>query len=161
MERLLRLELRGGRFGNVTPERSRIMSSVRGKRNKTTEGSLRMALVRAGLKGWKLHAVDLPGKPDFYFPTKRVAVFVDGCFWHGCPRCGHVPKTNTSFWRLKIKRNQERDARARRYLRSIGIQVVRFWEHELRNGLPFCVEDLFKQLRLAMPTSSSGARNIL
>lgn len=101
-----------------------------------------MALVRARITGWTLHASELPGRPDFYFPAKRVAVFVDGCFWHGCPRCGHVPKTNDGFWQLKIKRNRQRDAKVRARLRRRGVRVVRFWEHELRDRLPICVAGL-------------------
>ena len=146
MERLLKVQLPDGRFANVTPQRSRIMSSIRGKRNKTTEVALRMALVRAGLSGWKLHPPELPGRPDFYFASKQVAVFVDGCFWHGCPRCGHVPKTNTPFWRSKIHRNRQRDARTRSQLRNRGITVVRFWEHELRDQLSACLARLSRQL---------------
>ncbi|MGB7131247.1 MAG: very short patch repair endonuclease [Candidatus Sulfotelmatobacter sp.] len=142
MERLLKVQLRHGRFTNVSPERSRIMSSIRGKRNKTTETALRMALVRSAVSGWSLHPPDLPGHPDFYFSAFRLAIFVDGCFWHGCPRCGHFPKTNSNFWRLKIKRNIERDTKAHFRLRRRGIRVVRFWEHDLRDSLADCVAKL-------------------
>ncbi|MFB3814869.1 MAG: very short patch repair endonuclease [Terriglobales bacterium] len=147
MERLLRMQLRDGRFAHVTPERSRIMSSIRGKRNKTTESALRMALVRARICGWTLHAHDLPGRPDFYFRDHRLAVFVDGCFWHGCPRCGHLPKTHSGFWQLKITRNRQRDKQTRERLQRRGIRVVRYWEHELRESLALCVAGLRKRLR--------------
>ena len=81
-----------------------------------------------------------PGKPDFYFPASRVAVFVDGCFWHGCPRCGHTPRTNRPFWSAKITRNRERDQRAIAMLSERGITAVRFWECSLaRGGLVECV----------------------
>lgn len=146
MERLLRLKLRDGRFAGVTPERSLIMSAVRPKGNKATERALRMAFVRAGIIGWRLHASDLPGCPDFYFPVCRLAIFVDGCFWHGCPRCGHVPKTNEAFWALKIKRNRQRDANTRVRLRRQGIRVLRFWEHQLKDGLALCVTSVSKQI---------------
>jgi DNA mismatch endonuclease (patch repair protein) len=138
MENYLRSKLYGGRFHQVTPQRSRIMSSIRGKSNKSTEGILRMALVRAGMKGWQLHA-NLPGRPDFYFPSSRTAIFVDGCFWHGCARCGHVPKTNRPFWAAKIARNRQRDRRNRRILVHEQISVLRFWEHDLRQSLARCV----------------------
>ena len=71
-------------------------------------------------------------KPDFVFPRLHAAVFVDGCFWHGCPRHATQPKTNAKFWRDKIAANQARDRRVNRALRKRGWKVVRIWEHELR-----------------------------
>ena len=132
MERKLRKTLKGGKFKNVPPVRSKTMSAIRGKNNRTTELCFRMALVRAGIKGWETNAEDLAGKPDFFFRKKRVAVFVDGCFWHGCPKCGHYPKTRSSFWKAKIVRNKERDKKNRRELRKNGIKVVSIWEHSLK-----------------------------
>ncbi|WP_396127208.1 very short patch repair endonuclease [Edaphobacter bradus] len=133
MERHLRLKLENGTFAGVTPTRSSIMSAIRGKSNKTTEGSLRLALVRAGVAGWRLHARDVPGRPDFYFDVEKLAVFVDGCFWHGCSRCGHVPKTRSEFWGEKFRRNKARDRRVNRTLRRDGIRVIRFWEHSFKD----------------------------
>lgn len=132
MERLLRQKLPGGSFANVSETRSRTMSKIRGKNARSTERVLQMALVRAGIAGWKRHADQLPGKPDFYFPEVHLAVFVDGCFWHGCPRCGHVPKTNTEFWASKLQRNVARDRLNRQRLRRDGIKSIRIWEHTLR-----------------------------
>jgi len=109
------------------------MAAIRGKHNKTTELVLRMALVRSEISDWQLHPVDLPGKPDFFFKRKRLAVFVDGCFWHGCPRCGHIPKTRRSFWHTKILRNMQRDRMNARRLRKIGYSVLRIWEHSLKD----------------------------
>src|SRR5882724_9281179 len=93
MERHLKNKLPGGCFSNVSSTRSRIMSSIRGKSNKSTEAVLRSKIVRAGIRGWTMHPPHVPGKPDFYFHRENVAVFVDGCFWHGCGKCGHIPKT--------------------------------------------------------------------
>lgn len=92
-----------------------------------------MDALRAGaVVGWRRHA-SLPGRPDFYFPKARVALFVHGCFWHGCPRCQRrVPATNASFWRNKIQQNCARDRRNARLLRSQGIAVLTVWEHDLR-----------------------------
>jgi len=132
MERKLRKTLKGGKFKNVPAVRSKTMSAIRGKNNRTTELCFRMALVRAGIKGWETNAEDLVGKPDFFFRKKRIAVFVDGCFWHGCPRCGHYPKTRSSFWKMKILRNKERDQKNRRKLHRNGIKVLRIWEHSLK-----------------------------
>lgn len=108
------------------------MSAIRGKHNRSTELRLRMALVKAGVRGWKLHSEKLPGKPDFYFERVKLALFVDGCYWHGCPKCGHIPKTRTAFWEAKIKRNQERDKMKDRELKKLGAKNLRIWEHELK-----------------------------
>lgn len=130
MERFLKSKLENGKFSGVSPERSKIMASIRGKSNKSTEGWLRMALVRAGIQGWILHPA-IAGKPDFFFPQQRLALFVDGCFWHGCPRCGHIPATRTRFWKSKIERNKMRDKRSVRLLKTSGIRSLRVWEHSL------------------------------
>lgn len=133
MERKLKEKLPGGVFGNVSETRSRTMSAIKGKHTKSTERRLRMALVRARISGWKIHYAALAGKPDFFFPKENLAVFVDGCFWHGCPNCGHIPKTNTAFWAAKIDRNISRDRKNRRILRKAGLNVMRVWEHSLKN----------------------------
>ena len=140
MEKALRQKLPGGRFQKVLPGRSRVMSAIGGKGNLTTERRLRLALVRAGIEGWKLHPKDVPGRPDFYFPKARLAIFTDGCFWHGCGRCGHVPAKHSDFWRAKIERNRLRDANKTVQLEAQQIQVLRFWEHDLRDELVGCVE---------------------
>lgn len=132
MERYLREQLGKAGFGRVSESRSRTMSSIRGRNNKTTERRLKMEFVRRGLKGWRVHLAELPGRPDFVFFSARVVVFVDGCFWHGCSLCGHVPKTNSRFWSAKINRNKERDACADAALRKLGFTVVRLWECELK-----------------------------
>jgi DNA mismatch endonuclease (patch repair protein) len=122
------------------------MEKVRGKGNKSTEGRLRFALVGAGIHGWKLRPKDITGCPDFYFKKERLVVFVDGCFWHGCSKCGHVPKTNSTFWKTKLERNRMRDRRHTRLLKEQGIVVIRFWEHELRESSMNCVKKLITGL---------------
>jgi len=139
MERALRKHLPGGVFSGVTPRASKNLSAVRGHNNRTTEVRFRLALVRARIRGWKLRPGGLPGNPDFVFFKRSIVVFVDGCFWHGCPRCAHIPKTNSSFWRAKIRRNIERDRKNGRKLRAGHFRVVRIWEHQLRNDLAGCV----------------------
>lgn len=131
MEADLKKTLSEGGFFGVDRTRSRMMSAVRGRNNHSTELRFRMALVRSAVRGWVLQAT-LPGKPDFYFPSAKVVLFLDGCFWHGCRRCGHIPKTNSTFWRLKIQRNRWRDRKNTRALRSRGFKVLRIWEHSLR-----------------------------
>ena len=108
--------------------RGQLMARVRGVGNQTTEQRLIVLLRSAGLAGWRRHQ-PLPGKPDFVWPKAKVAVFVDGCFWHGHD-CGKnvTPKTNANAWREKIQRNQARDRRVDRALRSDGWSVLRVWE---------------------------------
>src|SRR5579884_1542564 len=132
MEKHLTKYLPFGRFKHVPVQRSKTMGAIRGRDNRTTERALRMALVRCRVSGWQLHA-NLPGKPDFYFPQKKLAIFVDGCFWHGCPRCGHIPKTRSSFWAAKFKRNRKRAQTVLQLLQAKGIQVVRIWEHDVKS----------------------------
>ena len=149
MERVLREKLPGGDFRNVTPARSRAMSAVRGKGNASTERRFRLALVRAGIGGWKLHLKEIAGCPDFFFAHPELAVFTDGCFWHGCPKCGHLPSSNSGFWRAKIERNRLRDMEITEKLRVDGIEVLRFWEHELRDDLVGCVGIVRERLNRA------------
>jgi DNA mismatch endonuclease (patch repair protein) len=110
--------------------RSALMAKVRSSGNASTELRL-VAVFRAlGVTGWRRKAAVL-GKPDFVFPKLKLAVFVDGCFWHGCPIHATQPKQNAEFWRTKIAANQARDRLVTRTLRARGWRVVRFWEHEL------------------------------
>ena len=153
MERKLREKLPGGVFKGVSETRSRTMSAIRGKHAKSTETRLRMALIRARIKGWTLHATDLPGKPDFIFPNRQFAIFVDGCFWHGCSTCGHIPKTNTEFWTAKIHRNIERDQRNIKALRKLDWTVLRIWEHSLKNKLAMALVIKSIQKRLSIDPS--------
>lgn len=146
MEKFLRNKLKGGAFVNVTPIRSKTMSAIRGRGNKTTEVRLRMCLVGMGLSGWSLHAKCIPGSPDFVFEHARVAVFIDGCFWHGCPKCGHIPKTNRTFWAAKIARNRERDKMTSARLRRRGYAVLRYWEHEIQQDIAEIKRSLLAKL---------------
>jgi DNA mismatch endonuclease (patch repair protein) len=111
-------------------KRSEVMSRIRGKGNRDTE--LRMIQIFRAHKitGWRRNHT-LFGKPDFVFRAQKMAVFVDGCFWHGCPKHGTQPKTNAAFWRKKIARNKERDGEVFRFLRKQGWRVMRIWEHDL------------------------------
>jgi len=128
--------------------RSRIMAAVRSRGNLSTEHILASALRKAGVNGWRRHTpivlADRAGKachvtPDFVFKRHRVAIFVDGCFWHGCPKHGSTPKTNTDFWRKKLQRNKVRDVFVSRLLRNSDWKVVRLWEHDLRVRVGVCV----------------------
>jgi len=110
------------------------MSSIRSKGNKSTEWRLRALLVRYGLRGWKVRVTELEGKPDFVFEKLRVAIFVDGAFWHGAPGFTRFPKSRKRYWKAKIARNKERDKEVTRRLRARGWAVLRFWDYELREN---------------------------
>jgi DNA mismatch endonuclease, patch repair protein len=142
MEHALRKHLPGGGFAGVTEQRSKAMAAVRGKGNKTTEQLLRFRMVRAGICGWVMHPAEIPGKPDFFFCDAKLVVFLDGCFWHGCAKCGHLPKTHASFWRAKIERNRARDIANRKLLKRKGFRVFRFWEHDLQQNAIRCIEKI-------------------
>ena len=111
-------------------KRSEVMSRIKGKGNKDTELAMIQILRSNHISGWRRNQAAL-GKPDFIFPQKRVALFVDGCFWHGCPKHSNMPKNNEEFWREKLQKNKDRDKFVTRELRKMGWKVVRVWEHEL------------------------------
>jgi DNA mismatch endonuclease (patch repair protein) len=134
MERRLRATLPGGEFKNVTEAHSARMGRIKYKGNKSTERRLRAQLVRAGVRGWVMHPDKLPGKPDLLFPELKLVVFADGCYWHGCPACGHIPNVNRPYWSAKIQGNKDRDVRNVAALVSQGYRVLRVWEHELKQG---------------------------
>lgn len=115
-------------FGSLN--RGQLMSRVRSTGNQTTEMQLAKLLRKARLSGWRRHQ-PLPGRPDFVWSRLKVAVFVDGCFWHGHSCRNLTPKTNTSAWQDKIAKTQARDRRANRQLRRLGWKVIRIWECRL------------------------------
>lgn len=132
---------KGAKRGNqrVDPlsptERSERMSRIRNKTNRSTETTVATRLSEANVDGWILNDRSVTGCPDFHFPAEKIAIFVDGCFWHGCPRCRRrVPRNNRAFWLKKIDDNRRRDNRVRRALRARGYKVFRVWEHEARSG---------------------------
>lgn len=114
-------------------KRSEVMSRIRARGNRETELVLRQMLRSQRITGWRRH-LPLLGRPDFAFPRQRVALFVDGCFWHACPTCGNLPVNNRKFWREKLAGNVARDLEVNRGLRRKGWTVVRVWEHSLKNA---------------------------
>lgn len=113
-------------------QRSRNMSAIRSKGNKTTELAFSKLLRRNKISGWRRHDRRIFGVPDFIFPKQKMAIFIDGCFWHGCPRCKMQPKTNRAYWKTKITNNRKRDRKVKKHLVSEGWKVLRFWEHEIK-----------------------------
>lgn len=137
---------RATNFGLLT--RSQLMTRVKSRGNVTTELRMAQLLRKAGLRGWRRH-LPLPGRPDFAWPAYRVAVFVDGCFWHGHD-CGKniSPRTNAKAWREKIQNNRRRDRRAARQLRQRGWSVLRVWECQLRRSPERCVTRIRRALQM-------------
>ncbi len=117
--------------------RSENMSRIKGKDTKP-EVLLRKALWSAGLR-YRLEAKAPIGRPDVVFPGAKVAVFIDGCFWHGCPEHYVRPRSRTAFWSAKLVENTARDRRQTLALEAAGWRVCRFWEHEVFTDLDGCV----------------------
>jgi len=88
-------------------------------------------MVWAEGKRYRIHDRSVFGTPDITNKSKRVAVFIDGCFWHGCPKCYTEPKTNTKFWRDKIARNRERRKKVKTQLKKGNWKILQFWEHQV------------------------------
>ncbi len=115
--------------------------SMRANRSTDTgpELAVRRALWKAGIRGYRVNFPGLPGKPDIAFTKHRLCVFINGCFWHGCPTCAGkrnlVPTQNAAYWAGKVKSNKERDDRTRLSLETAGWTVVVVWECEVRSDL--------------------------
>jgi len=114
-------------------KRSQVMSRIRGRGNRTTELTMMKLFRRHGITGWRRHQ-PVFGKPDFIFRKQKVALFVDGCFWHGCPKHCRRPRGNGNYWRGKILGNEKRDRLVTKTLRRDGWRVLRIWEHDLHSG---------------------------
>ena len=113
-------------------KRSEVMSRIRGKGNKDTEVAMIRVFRSHHITGWRRNQ-PIFGKPDFTFHKQKVVIFVDGCFWHGCPKHSTMPKNNRKFWRKKLTANKIRDKLVAIELRGKGWTVLRVWEHELKN----------------------------
>jgi DNA mismatch endonuclease (patch repair protein) len=124
--------------------RSEQMARIRG-RNTRPEQLLRSALWRAGLRYRLRHRLPV-GRPDLVFPGAHVAVFVDGCFWHGCPEHYVRPRSRQDFWAKKLRENVERDIRQTTELEEIGWRVVRIWEHEVFMKIDLIVQSVREAL---------------
>jgi DNA mismatch endonuclease (patch repair protein) len=122
-------------------KRSQVMAAIRSSGNRDTELKLAALFRKYGITGWRRHQ-PVFGKPDFVFRPQRIAVFVDGCFWHGCPKCYRRPRSNKKFWDAKIARNKTRDRRVNRELRKFVWRVVRIWEHDLAWRSAACVRKI-------------------
>jgi DNA mismatch endonuclease, patch repair protein len=129
----------------LTPEQRKLnMSRIRAK-NTGPEVKLRKMLFAAGIRGYRIH-FDLPGKPDIVFTRKKIAIFVDGCFWHKCPVCFQQPETRKEFWMKKIHSNVERDKKVNEQLKKDGWAIIRIWEHDLKTDPKNAVKKIIDAL---------------
>ena len=119
---------------NLTPEdRRKTMRAVKGKGTKLERRFFSM-LAGMRISGWKKNVSEIIGKPDVVFPDQKIVVFIDGCFWHGCPICQRkLPKTNRKYWEQKIKRNVSSAKLVNKKLQQAGWKIIRVWEHEMKD----------------------------
>lgn len=123
---------------------SKIMSAIK-DRNTEPELILRKALWTNGIRGYRLHWKKIPGRPDISLPGKRIAIPVNECFWHRCPRCHpSTPKTHSSFWKEKFEENIERDKRKIEQLIALHWETLTVWECEIKNGKDRIVDNIKK-----------------
>lgn len=126
-------------------QRSYNMSMIKG-RNTQPELKLRKLLYSKGIRGYRIHS-KLMGKPDIVFPQYKVIIFIDGCFWHKCPKCFVKPATRTAFWMKKISGNVKRDKMINRSLIKSYWKVIRVWEHEVKRDHIRVVNKIIQTLK--------------
>jgi len=123
------------------------MSAIRAKNTKP-ELILRKALWKSGIRGYRLHWKKAPGRPDICFPSKKIAIFVHGCFWHKCPYCKpSSPKSHILFWINKFKSNEQRDKIKLKELKQAGWKTMVIWECHIKKALGRCVGIIRNYLR--------------
>ena len=121
--------------------RSRIMSRIKSKNTKPE------LMLKKALKGSYLrYQPKVCGKPDFASKKRKVAIFIDGCFWHKCPKCYRAPKSNKKYWLPKIEGNVQRAREVTKQLRNDGWKVLRFWEHEIKSKPKKCSKKIYSLL---------------
>ena len=134
-------------------KRSDVMSRIRGHGNKDTELALIKLFRKHRTTGWR-RGQPVFGKPDFIFRSARLAVFVDGCFWHGCPKHRKIPAGNREFWKKKFAANKARDLRVNKELRKLGWRVTRIWEHDFAKRGAACI----RKIQTVLNSSRSASR---
>lgn len=134
-------------------KRSQVMAAIRARGNKDTELKLASMLRAAGVTGWRRHQ-PIPGRPDFVFRHARLAIFVDGCFWHGCRWHCRMPQDNREYWQRKISRNATRDRLTTKLLRQSGWRVIRIWAHSLRSP-----ENVLRSITSQLSATAKGCNN--
>ena len=153
LKRFMPMKLKRARQKSYSPPdelRTRIMRSNKSHGNVSTELTLMRLFRFSGISGWR-RGIEIAGRPDFVFKHQRLAVFIDGCYWHGC-KCRRLPKKNRLYWQQKFISNQTRDRRVTRDLRNQGWIVIRIWEHELKKR----PEHVLKRMLLALTKNKLG-----
>jgi DNA mismatch endonuclease (patch repair protein) len=145
--------IRDGRAPIPINESTSLCMSANKAKNTKPELILRKALWNSNLRGYRVHVKEIPGKPDICFRKYKLAIFVNGCFWHRCEKCNPpIPRTNTDFWQKKFEANRERDNRKIQELIKLGWRVKVVWECEINKDL-YCVikeiSDLLNQYRIS------------
>jgi DNA mismatch endonuclease (patch repair protein) len=143
------------------PSSPAVAAAMRGNRSADTlpEVLLAAALRQSGLRSYRKHCRELPGKPDLVFRGARVVVFVHGCFWHSCPKCKiALPRRNTDYWQEKLRRNRVRDLRTEQELTANGWRVVHVWECEVHSSVGACVARVNRSIARARLASKSTRR---
>lgn len=132
----------------VDEKTSRLMSSIKGKDTKP-ELTLRKLLRESEFGGYRLHWSKAPGRPDICYPSKKIAIFVNGCFWHRCPKCNlPVPKSHSDYWILKLEKNVQRDIKKQLELKQHGWNVFIFWECEIQELPKTKTKTFYKLIQL-------------
>ena len=126
---------------------TRVMKANKGK-GTGPELALRKGLREAGYGGYRLNWKKAAGRPDIAYPGRKVAIFVNGCFWHRCPHCNlPLPKSHTEFWQQKFERNVERDARKKDELERDGWRVITVWECEIKKDMQSTVSRIVEIIK--------------
>lgn len=137
----------GSALISADSRRSYNMSCIRSKNTKP-ELAFRKELRAQGLVKYRLHPKNLPGCPDVYFPSKKIAIFINGCFWHMCPYCKrNIPKTNRAFWKNKLLGNALRDKQKKSLLRKMGVKPLSFWECQIEKNVGRLVAKVLNAIR--------------
>lgn len=144
----------------LTSEATRHVMQANRSKNTKPELLVRAALREAGYTGYRLHWKKAPGHPDICFPGRKIAIFVNGCFWHRCPRCAlSTPKSNVEFWEGKFSRNRARDARDQELLVADGWTVLVVWECQLkRHRFEPTMHDMILELERTDAERGQGTR---
>ena len=124
-------------------QRSYCMSCVKSKNTKI-EDTFRNYIRSKGIRGYRIGRKNVTGKADLYFGKTKVAVFIDGCFWHKCPVCLSIPSSNYKFWDEKLNKNVARDSKVNDTLEAMGVTVLRFWGHDVKKDVKKCYTRLRK-----------------
>eukprot|EP01156_Anaeramoeba_ignava_P018143 Anaeramoba_ignava/a90938_65.p2 GENE.a90938_65~~a90938_65.p2 ORF type:complete len:142 (-),score=10.00 a90938_65:959-1384(-) len=126
-----------------------IQKVMRSNKSKNTKLEIvfRKALFKKGIRGYRIHWKNIPGTPDIAFVGKKIAIFINGCFWHRCPYCNpKTPKSNIEFWETKFNKNIERDKKNIDELLNMNWRVIVFWECQIYSEIDKCIEKVKKEL---------------